>query len=333
MSLAPTSDRSVTVRVPAKINLELAVGPRRDDGYHDLSTVFHAVTLYDDVTVTPAAGFSVEVTGPYADLVPVTDDNLAIRAARLLARAAGLDDAVHIEIAKEIPVAAGLAGGSADAAATLLACDHLWGLDSEPAVLHDLAAQLGSDVNFALTGGTAIGSGRGEQIAPVLGRGRYHWVLVFAPGGLSTPAVYAECDRLRAVAGDDVRSPEPSPAMMGALRSGDPAALGRALSNDLQEAAVSLAPELADVLDSGREFGALGALVSGSGPTVAFLVDGAEGALDLAVALTATRTARVVKRACGPAHGAHILTESTGPRPSAPRVPARVVVPLPDRHA
>ncbi|WP_226345611.1 4-(cytidine 5'-diphospho)-2-C-methyl-D-erythritol kinase [Agilicoccus flavus] len=309
MSLASTSVGSVTVRVPAKINLELAVGPRRDDGYHALSTVFHAVTLYDDVTVTPADDFSVEVSGPYADLVPSTDDNLAVRAARLLAEHAGVPGRVHVDIAKEIPVAAGLAGGSADAAATLVACDHLWRLGSEPSTLHGLAAQLGSDVNFALTGGTAIGSGRGERIAPVLGRGRYHWVLVFRDTGLSTPAVYAECDRLRGAAGDEVEAPTPSPAMMAALRSGDPRELGRALSNDLQEAALSLQPDLADVLESGREYGALGGLVSGSGPTIAFLVDGAEGALDLAVALTASGTARSVKRACGPAHGAHVLSE------------------------
>ena len=280
----------VTVRVPAKINLELLVGPRRDDGYHDLATVFHAVSLYDDVTVRAADDWSVRVHGPYADRVPADGDNLALRAARALAaspEAAGTQPGpVAIDIVKHIPVAAGLDGGSADAAGALLACDHLWGLGSEPELLHEIAATLGSDVNFALTGGTALGSGRGERIAPVLGRGRFHWVLAVSDAGLSTPAVYAECDRLRAAADDEIATPEPSAAMMSALRSGDPAELGRALTNDLQEAALSLRPELAEVLESGREFGALGALVSGSGPTLAFLVDGPEGALDLAVAET-----------------------------------------------
>lgn len=405
----------VTVRVPAKINLELIVGPRREDGYHGLSTVFHAVGLYDDVTVRPATQWGVSLSGPYGGLVPADGDNLALRAAQLLAarsiadagrgapvdadefgelgdlgdldglggvrdigdigdagddaasddrgrRSGAADEApglhstdgpaalgrpqpsavteaararhpaqamgprrcdtpqlvtdptagvgpVHIHIAKEIPVAAGMAGGSADAAAALVACDALWRLGTDRGVLDELAAQLGSDVNFALTGGTAIGSGRGERVAPVLGRGRYHWVLVVSDQGLSTPSVFAECDRLRAQRGEsDIPDPEPSPTMMAALRSGDPRQLGEALRNDLQEAALSLRPDLQEVLDAGLEYGALGGLVSGSGPTLAFLVDGTEGALDLAVALTASGVATDVKRAIGPAHGAHVLS-------------------------
>lgn len=334
----------VTVRVPAKINLELIVGPRRADGYHGLSTVFHAVGLYDDITVRPASQWSVSISGPYADQVPADADNIALRAARLLsdrARADAFPDGdlaprdagdepptqaarrgpradsdgtpratpVHVHIAKEIPVAAGMAGGSADAAATLVACDALWRLGSDRGLLDELAAQLGSDVNFALTGGTAIGSGRGERVAPVLGRGRYHWVLVVSDEGLATPSVFAECDRLRDQRGEsDIPEPAPSPAMMAALRSGDPRQLGAALRNDLQEAALSLRPDLREVIDAGLEYGALGGLVSGSGPTLAFLVDGPEGALDLAVALTASGVASNVKRAVGPAHGAHVIS-------------------------
>lgn len=325
----------VTVRVPAKINLELVVGPRRADGYHGLSTVFHAVGLYDDVTVHAASQWGVSVSGPYATQVPTDGDNLALRAAQLLARhaldegtdleagepqtpGAGRDEPdpdrprptpVHVHIAKEIPVAAGMAGGSADAAAALVACDALWRLGSDRGLLDELAAQLGSDVNFALTGGTAIGSGRGERVAPVLSRGRYHWVLAVSDEGLSTPSVFAECDRLRAERGEiDIPAPEPSPTMMAALRSADPRQLGAALRNDLQEAALSLRPDLREVLDSGLEYGALGGLVSGSGPTLAFLVDGPEGALDLAVALTASGVASNVKRAVGPAHGAHVVS-------------------------
>jgi 4-diphosphocytidyl-2-C-methyl-D-erythritol kinase len=315
MSSAAISRQRVTARVPAKVNLELMVGPRRGDGFHHLATVFQAVGLHDDITVEPADDWRVTVNGTYADQVPADDTNLAMRAARLLAAEAGVDVPVHITIDKDIPVAAGLAGGSADAAGALLACDVLWGAGSSKAVLEGLAAELGSDVPFALLGGTAMGSGRGDHLAPVLGRGRYHWVLALSDAGLSTPKVYAECDRLRA----NRRVPEPAPSapMMTALRSGDAAALGRALSNDLQPAAVSLRPLLEEVLRVGLDNGALGGIVSGSGPTVAFLVSDTESGLGLAVALTASGAASAVKRAVGPVRGAHIVTAAAGPRGSA----------------
>ena len=314
MSSAATSLACVTARVPAKVNLELMVGPPRPDGFHHLATVFQAVGLHDDVSVEPAEDWGITINGPYADLVPADDSNLAMRAARLLATEVGIDVPVHITIDKDIPVAAGMAGGSADAAGALLACDALWGVWSSKAALERLAAELGSDVPFALLGGTAIGSGRGDQLAPVLGRGRYTWVFALSDVGLSTPKVYAECDRLRA----DVRVPEPKPSesMMTALRSGDAAALGRALSNDLQPAALSLQPQLAEVLLTGMDNGALGGIVSGSGPTVAFLVSDTERSLDLAVALTASGVAAAVKRAVGPVRGAHIITAASGPRGS-----------------
>ncbi|MBW3085612.1 4-diphosphocytidyl-2-C-methyl-D-erythritol kinase [Austwickia sp. TVS 96-490-7B] len=304
---------SVTVRVPAKINLELVVGPLRPDGYHDLSTVFHAVSVFDEVTVTPAPAWSVQVSGPYADLVPVGDDNLVVRAGRLLAERCGAAEAgpALVHIAKEIPVAGGMAGGSADAAATLVALDHLWGVGGRRDLWDECAAELGSDVNFALVGGTAIGSGRGEQIAPVLGRGRYHWVLVPSAQGLSTPTVFAELDRMRGAEATTVAQPRPGESMMQALRSGEVEALAAALRNDLQEPACVLQPRLREVVAAGQEFGALGAVVSGSGPTVAFLVDGPEGALDLAVALTASGVADEVVRAVGPVHGAHVVTSAT----------------------
>ncbi len=314
MSSAARTAISVTARVPAKVNLELMVGPRRPDGFHHLATVFQAVGLYDDVSVEPADDWGVTVTGPYADQVPTDESNLAMRAARLLAGETGIDIPVHITIDKDIPVAGGMAGGSADAAGALVACDALWGLGSSKAGLEELGAELGSDVPFALTGGTAMGSGRGDRLAPVLGRGHYHWVFALGEVGLSTPMVYAECDRLRAT----VRVPEPVPSasMMTALRSGDAAALGRALSNDLQPAAISLQPRLDEVLRTGIEYGALGGIVSGSGPTVAFLVSDTEHGLDLAVALTASGTVSVVKRAVGPVAGAHVVTGPTGRRSS-----------------
>ncbi|WP_168582244.1 4-(cytidine 5'-diphospho)-2-C-methyl-D-erythritol kinase [Gephyromycinifex aptenodytis] len=302
-------DPGVRVRVPAKINLELKVGPRREDGYHELATVFHAVDLFDDITVTPAEEWGVAVIGPYADLVPADSENLALAAAQLLAESVGQEaevGPVHIRIDKSIPVAGGMAGGSADAAGALVACDSLWGLRSGPGLLHECAASLGSDVNFALAGGTALGSGRGEKVVPALSRGNYHWVLAVSDEGLSTPSVFAELDRLRA--DQDVPQPQPSSAMMAALRSGDPSALAGALDNDLQQAAISLRPDLGEVIDAGIECGALAGIVSGSGPTIVFLVKDHDAGLDLSVGLAANRVVAQVHRAAGPVPGAHVLT-------------------------
>jgi 4-diphosphocytidyl-2-C-methyl-D-erythritol kinase len=314
----------VTVRVPAKINLQLAVGPRRADGYHDLVTVFHAVSLFDDVTVAEVDGPGpdrVVVSGEGADSVPAGRDNLALKAAAALAKAAGFPRdpgrALEITIRKRIPVAAGLAGGSADAAAALVACDEIWstGLGSDQ--LSDVAAEVGSDVAFALLGGTAVGQGRGERLTPALASGDYHWVLAVADGQLSTPEVYATLDRLRAArapgAGEAGSGPEAvlDNALMGALRSGEPAAVGRELSNDLQPAALSLFPALRQTLAAGRELGALGAIVAGSGPTCVFLAPDAERAVDLAVSLSGAGVCRAVARAAGPVPGATIVGSPT----------------------
>lgn len=295
----------VTVRVPAKVNLELVVGPLRDDGYHSLSTVFQAVSVYDEVTVSVADEWGVTVHGAMSAGVPTTTDNLAVRAARLLAAECDIDTPVHLILNKDIPVAGGMAGGSADAAAALVGCDELWqtGLTRED--LEGLAAQLGSDVPFLIAGGTAIGAGRGELLAPALARGTYHWVFAVGEHGLSTPDVYAECDRLRGSL--PIPEPQPNAELMGALRTGDPYSLAPQLSNDLQEAAISLQPSLGETLEAGMEFGALAGLVSGSGPTVAFLVENSEAGIDLAVALTASGTVRDVRRATGPVHGAQVL--------------------------
>ena len=298
---------SVTVRVPAKVNLHLSVGLARDDGYHELVTVFHAVGLWDDVVATmpKRPGITIEVIGEGQGVVPVDASNLAWRAAQLVAAEAGIEPAVHLQLRKGIPVAGGMAGGSADAAAALVACDALWDLGIAKARLHELAAQLGSDVPFALHGGTAIGTGRGEQLTPVLSRGEFQWVFALAEGGLSTPAVYAECDRLRE--GATVLEPYVSDMLMQALRAGDAVLLGKALHNDLQPAALSLRPSLRQVLEVGEEYGALGGLVSGSGPTCAFLVSGDEASIDLAVALSASGTCRTVKRATGAVPGARVV--------------------------
>ena len=261
----------VTVRVPAKLNLQLAVGPSRADGYHDLVTVFHAVSLFDEITAEPARRDGVSVSGEGADRVPADGDNLALRAVAALRAEVPSAPGVHITIAKRIPVAAGLAGGSGDAAAALVACNELWAGGFGPPQLAEIAARVGSDVAFALLGGTAVGRGRGEQLTPALAPAtQYHWVLAFADGHLSTPEVYAALDRQRARAGEQVPAgPELDPALMSALRSGDARLVGRALSNDLQPAALSLFPALRKTMAAGLELGALGALVSGSGPTCA----------------------------------------------------------------
>jgi len=339
---------SVTVRVPAKINLQLAVGPLRADGYHDLVTVFHAVSLYDEVTVAAAAADSVTVVGEGADQVPSDGDNLALRAVHELRAAiaerddvlvddddddddededaAGDEDeeapagplreggapyigGVAVTISKRIPVAGGLAGGSADAAAALVACNELWQAGLSQQELCDVAAAVGSDVAFAVLGGTAVGRGRGERLSPALvAPAVYHWVLAFADGYLSTPAVYGTLDKLRA--NRAVGTPELSAELMSALRAGDAERLGAALSNDLQAPAVSMFPALRKTLSAGIEFGALGGLVSGSGPTCLFLASSAARASDIAVALSGAGVCRAVATAAGPVPGALVVRGS-----------------------
>jgi 4-diphosphocytidyl-2-C-methyl-D-erythritol kinase len=295
----------VTVRAPAKVNLELRVGAPRADGYHELATVFHAVGLYDEVQALPSDEITLTVEGPQAELVPLDGSNLALRAAALVAERVGIDDGVHLHLRKGIPVAGGMAGGSADAAAALVAVDALWRAGLSRDYLPALPAALGSHGPSALLGGTAIGSGRGERLTPALARGEYHWVVALAEHGLSTPEVYGEIDRLRG--GQDVPEPQISDRLMQALRAGDAPALGATLANDLQAAACSLAPALERTLAVGRQAGALGGVVSGSGPSVVFLTASAEHALDVAVALTASGVASGVRRALGPVAGARIV--------------------------
>ncbi len=296
---------SITVRVPAKVNLQLSVGPREANGYHNLVSVFQAVSLFDDVTVTKShegSGVTISVTGEQTHGVPEDGSNLAVKAALLIAEKFDFDADVHIEVKKSIPVAGGMAGGSADAAATLVAMDALYKLEATREELLELGGQLGSDVPFMIAGGTAVGTGRGDQLTAALSRGTYHWVFALSSVGLSTPAVYSECDRMRAEL--EVAEPKVSDVLMQALLSGDPAQVGAALSNDLQNPACSLRPALSLALEVGRDYGALGAIVSGSGPTVAFLVADEEAGLDLAVALTASGVVGSVARATGPVHGA-----------------------------
>jgi len=302
------STRGVVVRTPAKVNLQLAVGPLGEDGFHEVTTVFQAISLFDDVSIKLAkqeSGTSLTLSGATSGGVPIDDENLAIRAAKLMAEKFDLSTDLEIHLKKEIPVAGGMAGGSADAAGVIVAMDSLFEVGLSRDEMEAIAAQLGSDVPFGISGGVAIGRGRGDQLTPALSRGNYHWVLALSGQGLTTPAVYQECDRLRE--GLDIARPQVSDSMMQALRAGDAVALGQALSNDLQAAACSLRPALRLVLDVGRDYGALGGIVSGSGPTVAFLVEDEERSMDLTVALSSSGVVAGVVRASGPVHGARVI--------------------------
>ena len=293
----------IRVRVPGKINLHLSVGDLREDGFHDLVTVFHAVDLVDELVISSAERNAVHTTGLAG--APAGAKNLAAAAARLLAKRTKAGGPVSIDIEKQIPVAGGMAGGSADAAAALVGCAALWGLELSRDQLAEMGAELGSDVPFALTGGTAVGTGRGERLSPVLARTPLHWVLALSDGGLSTPAVFAELDRLRA-AGAPPRVGGVQD-MLTALTSGDPAKVAKALGNDLQAAAISLQPGLRRTLRAGIAAGALGGLVSGSGPTVALLCADPTGAAQVAAELAGSGTCRAVRIASGPAPGARVV--------------------------
>lgn len=294
----------VRVRVPAKVNLHLGVGPVRDDGFHELANVFCAVSLEDDLRARPASGLTLSITGEGAEELPTGPENLVSRAAALLAARVGRSPDVAFALTKRIPVAGGMAGGSADAAAALLACASLWEVDRE--LLAGLAAELGSDVPFPLLGGVALGTGRGEVLRPVSCAARLNWVFAFADAGISAGAAYRELDRMRGAG----LAPAPAGApddVLAALAAGNLAGLAALLRNDLEPAAVSLEPRLASVLARGRSAGALAALVSGSGPTCAFLCESPEQAGAVAAGLAGV--CRATRVAVGPVGGASLVED------------------------
>ncbi len=309
MTLAASS-AGVRVRAPGKINVFLEVGDVHDDGYHEVATAYQAVSIYEELEATEAAEITVSVDGavPLGD-VPVDDRNLAVRAARLLARATGVTAGVHLDIRKAVPVAGGMGGGSADAAAALVACDALWGTNLSTAELQRLAARLGADVPFALQGGTAVGTGRGDELSPALARGRFHWVLVPSAQGMSTPVVYRALDEHRERHAGDIapvaRRPAVDAAVLHALRQGDPGMLAAALRNDLQAPALHLRPDLGEVLETGERAGALAGIVSGSGPTLAFLAADETAAQELRVSLAAAGHRALAVH--GPVAGARVI--------------------------
>jgi 4-diphosphocytidyl-2-C-methyl-D-erythritol kinase len=303
---------AVSARAPAKVNVHLGVGPLRADGFHELHTVYLAVSLFDTVTARPGEGLSLTVSGEGSGAgpghVPGDRTNLVWRAAELLAAHAGVPADAALDIAKHIPVAGGLAGGSADAAAALVALDAFWGTRASREDLLDLAARLGSDIPFSLVGGVALGTGRGEQVAPVLAADASHWVLGIAGEGLSTPAVYGELDRMRAAGRlPDVTGPAPADPVIAALRSGSVADLGASLANDLQAPALGLRPDLRRALRAAEDAGAVAALLSGSGPTVAALAPDGDSAVRIAAELAGVGVFRTVRAVTGPVPGARLV--------------------------
>jgi len=311
--------REVTVRAPGKVNLQLAVGAARPDGYHPLATVFQAVDVYDfvtaatradsEVTITVAAAPDRSIDGRIVDVsgVPLDDTNLAVRAARAVAKAYGISDGVDLAIVKSIPVAGGMAGGSADAAAALVACAEVWDTGATRQELSALAASLGADVPFALHGHTAVGLGRGDLLSPAMTHGTFYWVFATQAEGLSTRHVYGEFDEWVADGLLNASEPRISDDVMAALIAGDAAALGAALVNDLQDPAIHLAPALRDIITAAQDVDACGAIVSGSGPTVAALARNAQHALAIAAHIRSTGLADQVITASGPAQGATLL--------------------------
>ena len=314
----PLAPASVRVSAPGKINVSLQVGPPRPDGYHGVASVYLAVSLFEEVhaRATDTGGVTVTVESDGALHVPVAGiplgpDNLAARAAQALAAHTGHRAAVHLHIIKRVPVAGGMGGGSADAAAALVACNALWNTGLSNEELAGIAAGLGADVPFSLLGGAAVGLGVGDRLAPALSETPLHWVLAASDSGLSTPAVYGALDALRAER--QIQVPEPQaadPSILAAVRSGNARDLAAVMSNDLQDAALALAPELAGLLRAGERLGALAGMVSGSGPTIAFLATDADAAAELETALRAEGHRALAVQ--GPVPGARLLPAVAG---------------------
>jgi len=308
------SRRRIRARASAKVNLQLSVGARREDGYHPLATVFQAVDLYETLTAAVRPDDRITVTVEAADTfagvlagVPLDHTNLAWRAAQAVRTRFGITDGIDLAIVKGVPIAGGMAGGSADAAAALVACAEAWDCGATRADLMELAAQLGADVPFALMGHTAVGLGRGDELSPAMTRGEFHWVFALDRDGLSTPEVFAAFDRQVERRGRPPAPPQVSEVVMAALMSGDPTYLGAALTNDLQEAALTLAPRLYGVIEACEQADAAGVVVSGSGPTVAALARDRHHARDMAADLSSRNIADAVVTASGPATGAVVL--------------------------
>lgn len=283
----------VVASSPGKVNVYFAVGAFLKDGFHDVASCYQALSLRERVLVELTGSFSIDFAGPFEAesqlLVPRGSTNLVYQAGEQL-KALGSSlgsDKVSFLIHKSVPIAGGMAGGSADAAAALVALNSLFGSGLEDQ-LPEAAANLGSDVPFSLMGGTAIGVGRGEVLTKVQDGPALHWVMTPNPAGLSTPQVYRQLDVMRVNQGIDVSSleaPQVPEELLEALASGDVVEVAKLMHNDLEIAAVAMLPELADTLEAGRKAGSLRSMVSGSGPTIAHLAKNAIHAEQIATRL------------------------------------------------
>lgn len=300
---------AVTVRAAAKVNLHLGVGRPRPDGFHPLATVYQTLSLHDDVSVSTATRWRVSLVCEddiERDAFPLGEENIVVRAGRLLAAHHGDFRAAELTVRKSIPIAGGLAGGSADAAAALVALDRLWELQTSDDELLALAAQLGSDVPFALVGGTVLGGGRGELVTPLADEATRWWVVVPADTGLSTPIVYRHFDELCPEAPEEVAVPA---HLLAALSDPDNRVLAAVLRNDLESAAIDLRPELGELIEAGERAGALRGIISGSGPTCLFLCADRGSADRVRTTLLETGQRRVLV-ALGPVAGTHVVEYS-----------------------
>jgi 4-diphosphocytidyl-2-C-methyl-D-erythritol kinase len=277
---------------PGKVNLFFKVGPLGEDGFHDVASLYLAVDLRETVTAQIATEYSVNVTGSLGDFqllaVPTDESNLVVKVAKQVKAEAGTPEAVKLSLGidKHVPVAGGMGGGSADAAAALVAVNELLGANLSPERLHELAAGLGSDVPFALAGGAAVGLGRGDQLTAVVGVAPIHLVLILDDQGLSTPAVYRRLDELRAARDEQIDEPILPPQLLGVLQKSNPFDLAELMHNDLEEAALSLRPDLRIKITTALQHGALRAMVSGSGPTVLALAASETAAMQIARAMS-----------------------------------------------
>lgn len=297
---------------PGKINVFFQVGSLQSNGYHDVASLYQAVNLLEVVTVSESKTWEVSTTGSLSAEqlaeIPTDERNLVVKAALALAEVAGISNPkpMRFDIRKRIPVAGGMAGGSADAAAALIAINDSWCLGLAKERIFEVGSGLGADVPFSLLGGSAIGTGTGTDLLSVESV-QLNWVIAISPGTLSTPAVFHKLDSMRVEMGEDptqLREPRVPDELLASLKIGA-TEVAKYMHNDLESAAIQLAPELTKTIDLGIRLGALRAMVSGSGPTIAMLCSDQEAAVRLASDL---RQRGLNAIAChGPVAGATIL--------------------------